>query len=87
MPPGLRETPITRARRLSSLLRRSADALEESAALAERGADRSVAQGRSMDAAEERRVAGRAREAAELARSHAAEAAKREASDTPDGQD
>ena len=73
--------------RLSSLLRRNADALEESAKLAERGADRSAAQGRSSDAAEERRVARRAHEAAKLARTHAAAAADRGAAGTSTGLD
>src|SRR5438105_965473 len=61
------------AARLSSVLSRTADALEVSAALADAHAERHQRAGRSDDATEERRTAGRAREAARRARSHAEE--------------
>ena len=65
----------TRARtaQLASVLSRTADALEESAALADAHAERCEQAGRSGDAAQERRAAGRAREAARKARSHVEE--------------
>jgi hypothetical protein len=61
------------AAQLASVLSRTADTLEESAALAEAHAERYEQAGRSDDAAEERRAAGRARETARKARSHAEE--------------
>jgi hypothetical protein len=59
------------AEQLSSVLSRTAAALEKSASLAEEHAARYERGGRSDDAVEERRVAGRAREAATSARSSA----------------
>jgi hypothetical protein len=58
---------------LSSVLMRTAKALDESAALAEEHAQRHEHAGRSDDAAEERRAADRAREGAHRARSQAKE--------------
>jgi hypothetical protein len=57
------------AAQLSLVLSRTAAALEGSAVLADAHAERLERSGRSGDAAEERRVAGRAREDARRARS------------------
>jgi hypothetical protein len=65
--------------RLSSVLSRTADALDESAVLADAHAERHEQAGRSDDAAEERRAAGRAREAATRARSQVEDWLKRAA--------
>ena len=62
-----------RAAQLASVLRRTAVTLERSAALADAHAERYEQAKRSNDAAQERRVAGRAREAARQARWHAEE--------------
>jgi hypothetical protein len=62
-----------RAAQLASVLRRTAVTLEQSAALADAHAERYEQAKRSDDAAQERRAAGRAREAARMARSHAEE--------------
>jgi hypothetical protein len=62
-----------RAAQLASLLTRTADTLEQSAALAVAHAERHERAKRNDDASQERRVAGRAGEAARLARSHAEE--------------
>jgi hypothetical protein len=62
-----------RAAELALVLRRTAVTLEQSAALADAHAERYEQAGRSDDAARERRVADRAREAARMARSHAEE--------------
>jgi hypothetical protein len=61
------------AAQLASVLSRTADALEQSAALADAHALRYEQAGRGDDAAQERRAAGCAREAARKARSHAGE--------------
>jgi hypothetical protein len=55
------------------VLSRTADTLEQSAALADAHAERYEQAGRSDGAAQERRAAGRAREAARKARLHAEE--------------
>jgi len=60
-----------RAAQLASLLSRTAVTLEQSAVLADAHAERYEQAKRSDDAAQERRVAGRTREAARMARSHA----------------
>jgi hypothetical protein len=75
-PPGAaveRVVGETRARaaQLASVLRRTAVTLEQSAALADAHADWYEQAKRSDDAARERRVTGRALEAARVARSHA----------------
>lgn len=75
------------AHRLSSLLNRSAKALEKSAELADVHARRSARQGRTSEAANEWRAAERARDAAELARFRATEAANWETPDGPARQD
>jgi len=62
-----------RAAQVASVLRRTAVTLEQSAALAGAHAERYEQAKRSDDAAQERRVAGRARAAARIARSHAEE--------------
>ena len=62
-----------RAAQLASVLSRTAETLEQSAALADAHAERYEQAGRTDDAAEERRAAGRAREAARMARPHAEE--------------
>jgi hypothetical protein len=62
-----------RAAQLASVLSRTAVTLEQSAALADAHAERHEQAKRNDDAAQERRVAGRAREAARMARSHAEE--------------
>jgi hypothetical protein len=61
------------ARHVASLLGRTAEALEQSATLAERHAQRREQAGRKEAAAEERRVARRAHEAAARARARAEE--------------
>jgi hypothetical protein len=75
-PPGVAAERVAgetrvRAAELASVLRRTAVALEQSAALADAHAERYEQVKRSDDAVHERRVAGRAREAARIARSHA----------------
>lgn len=67
---------LRRAANLSAALRRTARALEWSAALAEEQAQRRERLGRSDEAANERAVAGRASEAAQRARMHAEELAR-----------
>lgn len=62
-----------RAGQLSEVLRRTARALESSAALAEEHAERREQGGRSGEAANERATAGRASEAARHARARAEE--------------
>jgi hypothetical protein len=62
-----------RAAELASLLRRVADTLEQSAALADAHAERYEQAGRSDDAALKCQAAGRARDAARHARSRADE--------------
>jgi len=61
------------AAQLASVLSRTADTLEQSAALADTHALRYEQAGRGDDAVQERRAAGCAREAARKARSHAVE--------------
>jgi hypothetical protein len=63
-------------RQTAATLSRTAEALEQSAALAEDHSRRNARQGRSSEAASEHEVAGRARRAAERARLGAAEAAQ-----------
>jgi hypothetical protein len=70
--PVVGETRV-RAAQLASVLSRTAVTLEQSAALADAHAERHEQAKRNDDAAQERRVAGRAREAARMARSHAEE--------------
>jgi hypothetical protein len=82
---GAVERSWASAERLSSVLSRTADALEESATLAEVHAERHEQAGRSDDAAEERRVAGRAREGARRARSQAEEWLESAANRKPSG--
>jgi hypothetical protein len=87
-PPGAaaqRVVGSTRARaaQLASVLSRTADTLEQSAALADAHAERYEQAGRSDDAAQERRAAGRARETARNARSHAEEWAELAAGGKP----
>jgi hypothetical protein len=67
------EETCARAAELASVLRRTAVTLEQSAALADAHAERYEQAKRNDDAAQERRVADRAREAARMARSHAEE--------------
>jgi hypothetical protein len=71
------------AAQLASVLSRTTDLLEQSAALADAHAERYEQAGRSDDAAEERRAAGRAREAARKARSHAEDLLERAAGRKP----
>ena len=77
-PPGIAAERLVaetrmRAAQLASLLSRTADTLEQSAALAVAHAERYEQAQRNDDASQERRVAGRAGEAARVARLRAEE--------------
>lgn len=67
----LRTQALEQAENMSVLLRRTARALESSAALAEEHAQRHDRSGHGDTAADERRAANRARQAAARARSRA----------------
>lgn len=72
----LQRHTVKRAEQLSMVLRRTARALDWSAALAEEHAERHALQGDSDEAAKERAMAGRASEAAWRARARAEELAR-----------
>ena len=72
----LQSQMLERAGRMSTVLRRTARALEGSAALAGEHADRRAQRGGSDEAARERAMAGRASDAARRARARAEELAR-----------